>query len=208
MKEVEMIQQLIEKWVTYSKTHPEPSIESFSIWLNTNIKKKQLEATAAESDWTNQLLAFGHYFGRLVNFSELWAKLAFKDLPIRTFEDYAILSEVFYKKNPTKNELAELLVNEKSTVFEILKRLIKKEILREHLDENDRRIRRVTLTATGKKVYQLATQQAEKVATLLIGDSSPEELSYLLERFKQLDHFHTAIYAKGAYKAIDDLILT
>ena len=151
-------------------------------------------------------MELGYVFGRMINFTEMWGKLAFKDLPIKQFEDFGILTEVRYKGNPSKNEVASLLLNEKSTAFEIIKRLIRDGMLTEEPDPDDKRIRRIKLTKYGQEVQQQAEQQAAKVSNLLVGDSQDEEILSLLSKFRELDRFHTANYEKGGYESIDDLL--
>ena len=203
MSESEIIQELIEHWVTYSKTRSDHSIASFSKWLATRINPEKKSDVA---DLNFKRMELGRVFGRLSNFSQMWGKLAFKDLPIKQFEDFGILIEVKYRVNPSKNEVANLLLNEKSTAFEIIKRLIREGLLEEKLDEKDKRIRRISLTPAGEKVVAKAEIQAGKVSQLLMGDSSEEEIDFLLNKFSELDKFHTSMYEKGDYEDVDDLL--
>ena len=203
-----MIQQLVEKWVEYTKGRSKPSVRGFSQWLYHHEQgaASDQKQTDKEPEQRSKQMLIGILFGRLVNFVELWAKLAFKDLPIRHFEDYAILREVREEQNPSKNALANVLVNEKSTVFEIIKRLTREKLLVEKIDRDDRRIRRVSLTEQGKTVLKQADRQANKVAQLLTGHADEATLDFMLDKFAELNDFHTDLYQNKSYDSIDDLL--
>ncbi|MEM1326931.1 MAG: MarR family winged helix-turn-helix transcriptional regulator [Bacteroidota bacterium] len=202
MIEIAKIKQLIDYWASYRAKYNDDSLSLFGQWLAQQPVSKQKKS----SDQQEQLNQLGHHFGRLANFSQLWAKLAFQELPIRHFEDFVILSHVYYQKNPTKNELATVLVNEKSTVFEIIKRLIKEGVLSEHKDKEDKRTRRVELTKEGKGVFEHARVQSAKVAKLLVGHSSDSDIQSMFEKFRELDHFHTALHTSKDFDSIDEVI--
>lgn len=209
MGEGEMIQRLVGRWVEYARLRTDCSIKDFSQWLYKREMGGELTQVTDESGMPTILekqMEIGYLFGRLANFIDLWGKLAFKDLPILQFEDYTILQEVKHQHNPTKKSLADLLVNEKSTAFEIIKRLIRDGLLSEELDEKDRRIRRVQLTSKGENILMKANQQAQKAAMLLMGDTPERDMDSLIEIFRELDRFHSHIHDQVPYEAIDDLI--
>ncbi|MEM9340287.1 MAG: MarR family winged helix-turn-helix transcriptional regulator [Bacteroidota bacterium] len=203
MREGRIIQELIGLWVEYAESRPDQSIKSFAKWLNNKMNPAEEPDT---SDMPAKKMELGKVFGRLINFTELWAKLAFKDLPIRHFEDYGILNGVKYMPNPSKNELANLLLDQKSTAFEIMKRLQRDGLLEEEVEKADKRMKRVRLTKYGDEVLQQAQQQASKVSDLLMGDLNDKEVVGILEKFKELDKFHSAKYDQGNFDSIDDLL--
>lgn len=206
MKERESLKELIHYWTEYLETEEAPSIADFSNWLFKQVNEEQAESQSNENEAIGVKMELGHYLGRIINFTDLWGKLAFKDLPIRQFEDFGILYEVMEKRNPSKMEVANTLVNEKSTSIERIKRLIKQSLLSEHIDQNDRRIRRITITKLGEEVLEQAKVQAMKVSQLLTWPMDLDDIKGMLHHFKQLDSFHTKIYHKGDYDKIDDLI--
>lgn len=203
MREGEVIKELIDLWLEYSASSPEGSLAGFAKWMSNRLGSSDPEE---QKTLDHTRISIGELFGRLINYTELWGKLAFQDLPIRQFEDFGILTNVKYMGNPSKNELANLLIIEKSTVFEIIKRLVRDGLLQEEKDQHDKRIRRVRLTDKGAQVAEQAMIQAKKVSVLLLGDSSPEEVHMLHQKFTELDGFHRAHYERGGYNSIDDLL--
>jgi len=203
MKERKIIQELVGEWVTFAEARPEPNLKSFSKWLYERHNPSQ---TVDTSNMQAKKMELGELFGRLINFTELWVRLAFKDLPIRHFEDYGILNAAKHHPNPSKNDLANILLDQKSTAFEIIKRLIRDGLLWEEIEREDKRMRRVRLTPYGEEVFEQASIQARKVANLIMGDLSDSEVLAILEKFRELDRFHKAKYEKGGFVEIDDLL--
>jgi len=203
MKEGEAIKDLFSHWVAYSDKRSNYSIKDFSKWLYT--KLNPIEETDTRN-MREKKMELGHMFGRLSNFAQLWGKLAFKDLPIRHFEDFGVLSGVKYMDAPSKNEIVNLLLNEKSTAFEIIKRLVRDGLLMEEIGKEDKRIRTVKLTPYGEEIFKIAELQTAKVSQLLMGDSSDEEILELLEKLKELNRFHTNKYEKGGFDTIEDVL--
>ncbi|MEM7548291.1 MAG: MarR family winged helix-turn-helix transcriptional regulator [Bacteroidota bacterium] len=205
MKEAEHLHELLNHWIKYSRSYPTTSTHDFAKWL-LNQTESRIEESGQAQTLMGKQMQLGILLGRLSNFADLWGKLAFKDIPIRSFEEYGILKEVEYKQSPSKNELANVLVNEKSTAFEIIKRLIRDGLFSESIDKNDKRIRRVTLTQKGKKVIEKADHQAQKVAQLLVGNSTEQDIDDLIKKFSYLNDFHTGKYESEGWKSIDDLL--
>ena len=202
MQETEGLIELLNHWIEFNKKRSDSSLKEFSKWLQTKVEDNQEDGKASLIEKKIQI---GFLFGELSNFADLWGKLAFKVLPIRRFEDYGLLKAVEFEINPTKKNLAEHLVNEISTAFEIIKRLIRDGLLKEELDVNDKRIRRVKLTPLGRKVIKKADQQAAKVAEILVGNSTEKEIDFLIRKFSELNEFHQNLY-KRDYQSIDDLL--
>ncbi len=206
MKERALLRDLIERWTEYLEEDPDPSIERFSSWIAKRKHEKEVKETYTSEDELALKMELGYYLGRIINFTEVWGKLAFKDLPIKQFEDFGILSEVKRKGNPSKMEVANILINEKSTAIERIKRLVNQELLKESIDQNDKRIRRIALTKKGEEVLSKAYDQAMKVSQLITWPIPMNETAILLDQFKELNSFHTNIYENKQYKSIDDLL--
>ena len=206
MADAELLRDLLNHWIKYTESQPVHSLSDFIQWMDLQIKASEPQKEEFMRKLHQKQMQTGFLLGRLSQFAELWGKLAFQELPIRNFEDYGILKHAEDHPACSKKELAQVLLGEPSTAFEIIKRLIRDGLLEDYTDEVDKRIRRVKLTRLGKRIVQKADIQAGKVAQLLTGHTSDQDLSYLIRLFKTLDSFHTGIYENIQYKKIDDLI--
>jgi len=192
MKEGKKIEELIGYWNEYSQERLDTSVQGFAKWLNL----KTQPSTDPLVEKKSARIQLGYLFGRLVNYSELWTKIAFRDLPIKRFEEYGILRTIEMMGDPSKNTLAESLLLEKSTVFEIIKRLVRKGFLLEKKDAHDKRITRIQLSKKGIQLLEQAGHMAMKISEFLFGDLTDQEIDMLLSKFKELDQFHFDHYKR------------
>jgi DNA-binding MarR family transcriptional regulator len=128
-------------------------------------------------------------------YAEIWGKVSFNDVPIQSFGDYAILKIVFELKNPSKKQISKLVLMEPTTCIESIKRLMKNGLLKEEKDEDDKRIRRVSLTDQGHELLIKLDNKLQNISSLLMGDlTEPEKLS-LIPILKKLSSYHQNIYS-------------
>jgi len=143
-----------------------------------------------------------YLLGNLTGYTEAWIKLAYQDLPLLSIGDFSILKTVEHYQNPSKKEVADEVVMERSTCIESIKRLIKEGLLAEAIDPNDRRIRRVHLTKGGKQLMPLLNQRMTNLGSLLVGNLSEVEKKSLLPTLNKLLRFHENLYRNMKKEAI------
>lgn len=208
MTDNQEIKRLLEFWFSYLEEESESvTVEDFSVWLAKVIDKES--GTVSTDSFENELksrLLFGQQLGQIINFTDYWAKLAFKDLKIRHFEDLTILEETREKGSPTKKHLASLLVNQKSTVYEIIKRLVRNGLLKETKDKDDKRSIRISLTKAGILELEKAKYQVHKMAELVTGGLSEDAVTSINRHLAVLIDFHRFKYDNGKHKDIDEVI--
>ena len=66
-------------------------------------------------------------------------------------------------------------VHEKPSGLEVIKRLLKHDLVNERNDENDKRSKRVFLTDKGKSLFFATVKQLNKVALIVSGDLTQDE---------------------------------
>lgn len=185
--------RLLEYWKAYSELGQGEEFSDFGIWLSRQEGRGE-QQFFSEPFMEDQHTTFGYYFGSMVAFADAWEKLTFRDLPITGFIDFGILNQVKYEENPTKKSIADKSVAEQSTIFESIKRLQKKGLLRDKVDNTDRRVKRVYLTPEGLQVIEEVEQKAFKLSHLLVGDLTASEISAMIELLKKLSSFHERLY--------------
>ena len=195
---MENVIKLLEAYKKFLDHGFPPNLEYFGKWLSESLhherpKDQKVNQLAPESK--SAMLAYS--LGILMSFSELWTKLAFKDLPLVNISDFGILKYIEITRQPTKKDVAENSIMEKSTCFEAIKRLERNNLLEEFADPNDKRARRVNLTTEGEKIIDRATVQTQKLSGLLIGDLNEKEVSLMLDVITKLNKFHKKLYKEG-----------
>lgn len=132
---------------------------------------------------------------RLGAYVDVWVKEAFRDLPLVSQGDFGILKTVEQLGNPTKKDIFEAVILERTTCNESIKRLTKKGLFRVTTDPEDRRMRRVTLTDEGAAVTRQATRKMMALTDLMVGPIPPHAKADTHQRLKQLTDYHAGLYA-------------
>lgn len=207
-----LIKELLEYWLDYAKTEAKPELSGFSKWLFLLLFENPDESftsrgeALASQNGTTLDFQIGYLFGRLTRYSEMLGKKTFRGLVIRSFEEYSLLKNIDIMGNPPKSELARASLMENSTCFEMINRMKKHGLLRDEVDESDKRSRRVSLSEQGKEVMDLADQRANLASRLLVGLLKNKDKSELLNHLIYLNEFHEKIHQEHGAESLDDLI--
>lgn len=135
--------------------------------------------------------------GRLNRFVRLCTKPLFQAAGLGSLDEFAILAQVDYLGECTKKTAIEENLIDLTTGIDAVRRLVKKKLLKEKVNKNDRRERLIPLTPQGKKIIGQVYQGFAGIQDVL-ADLSEEECSQLVGLQKSLDGFHSRNLQGGA----------
>ena len=95
---------------------------------------------------------------------------------------------------------------EKTSGTEVIKRLLKQEMIHEFPDPEDGRSIRVAITEKGKEEVLFLLPQMGMVSKIVSGNLSAEETTTLLYLLRKLDQFHHDIYETSKDENLYSLI--
>lgn len=108
-----------------------------------------------------------------------------------TPEQFTILLSLFYKDGITQQELAQSTFKDKTGITRLLDNLQKQDLVQRKVDEQDKRINKIFLTALGVDQIQRARQIALQTMQLALTGLSEEEIrageAVLKKIFKNLE---------------------
>lgn len=107
---------------------------------------------------------------------------------------------------PAKNEVYRDTISELTTGTQMMKRLVEIGMVKEVVDKKDKRIKRVELTAKGKRTRESILEQSKKDLLLKAGNLSEEEKIQLKSSLTYLEKFHSEIYQNDGDKSIDEIL--
>lgn len=191
-----LLRDLIDRFIAYSNTDRRQSMKHFAQWLQEQEDRSDSTETGSEMTGRDLSLAIAEQWGRLSQYATVWGKLAFQQLPVNSYAEFGLLQYIAQLEHPTKSDLVERSMLEKSTCYEIIRRLRQLELIEEERDTEDGRIRRVRLTTLGRQWLEEGERQLGKIAGLLVGDTSRDQQAQLLAILQQLNDFHARLYAK------------
>ncbi|MBN2669777.1 MAG: MarR family transcriptional regulator [Bacteroidales bacterium] len=185
----------------------------FSLFLYDKVTKpEQSKKDETAFDKNNYLnyqaydeVAFSTLLTGLFRFAKHYLKKAFSDGPINTIDEFGFLATLLKEGALLKHELIDKHLLEISSGSEIIKRLIKNELIFEFPDEEDRRAKRVALTDKGKLALFNAFDDMHKVSEIVIGNLSKTEIETTLKVFKKLTYFHQQIHKTDRNTTLNEI---
>jgi MarR family transcriptional regulator, lower aerobic nicotinate degradation pathway regulator len=171
------------------------SVQSFAYWLlkttdnqrfNEALDKKNEDyGDAARLYVDNSRLLVSMY-----RYAKSYARKAIPEGSPIAFDDYSYLVVLFYEGRQTKMQLIERNIQEKSTGMEIIKRLIKLELVQQIDNEEDKRSKFVFLTPYGSECMAAIQANMWELTKTVNGNLTLEETKTLHGLLEKLDYFH------------------
>lgn len=184
------------------------SITDFAVWLN----RQHYPKDEGRSHGQGEIIgpdAIDVELGKLIIFLNRYARLLIRkglaDFPELINEDFTYLYTLMAAESMTKIQLIEKNVQEKPSGLEVIKRLLKHELIAETEDEHDKRSKRVFLTEKGRAVFYRSVQSMEKVSKIVAGNLRSDEKKQLYTLLKKLEDFHNPIFLEERSLSIDEL---
>ncbi|MFK7050028.1 hypothetical protein FLACOL_01825 [Flavobacterium columnare] len=173
------------------------TVDEFRLWLNekayqeTNptalFKKENKTVFDIENEIAKQVILLGR-------FSKQMIRRGLKDFPQLANEEFTYLYRMIDEDSLTKMQLIERNAHEKQTGIEIIKRLVKNDLLEELPDEKDKRITRLRITPKGKTYFNESVEGVTRISRVLAARLQEDEKSDLLALLKKLNEFHFNVY--------------
>lgn len=217
MKKSEILTTLINHFFSYDAErgdHEEYSMDEFIGYLNSKSGTKELEMRKVSGENTMWLkdeyrstsIDISILIVLLFHYAKGYIKKALRDSVLQTPDEFSFLITLMTYKNLTKSELIAKQVMEKTSGSEVIRRLIKRGLIVESADENDKRSIRVSITKSGREEILKILPLMGKVSEIVVGNLSAEEINTLSYLLKKLDYFHNDIYInKRGHPLIDIL---
>lgn len=208
---IQMIKQILDYVESYENEVGNSNIQEFSIYLKDKlfISSSQETSNFNKNNFKNYKsypeVEFSTLLTSLYRFAKHYMKKAFSSTSIKTIDEFGFLATLLKEKSLLKNELINKHLLEISSGSEILKRLIKNELIHEFPDENDKRAKRVSLTEKGVKEIMASFDDMHKVSEIIIGNLKEKELKEALAVFNKLTFFHQHIHDEDRNTSLPDL---
>lgn len=203
---IDVILELDEFQKDKNKTNP--TLDEFRTWLNEKaynkvnptelFKKENQKVFDLENEIAKQVILLGRFTKQMV-------RRGLKEFPQLANEEFTYLYRLMDEESLTKMQLVERNAHEKQTGIEIIKRLVKNNLVEEFPDENDKRTTRLKLTALGKKVFLQSVNDVTVTSRVLSAKLNNKEKENLLELLKKLNEFHFHIYQEYKYAEIEEI---
>jgi DNA-binding MarR family transcriptional regulator len=139
------------------------------------------------------------------HYAKWYIKKVLMDSSLNTPDEFSFLITLMTYDSLSKSELITKQVMEKTSGSEIIRRLIKRGLIVESADENDKRSVRVSITKSGREEIVRILPLMSNVTKIVVGNLSNEEINTLSYLLKKLDYFHNDIYLSQRDQSLSDI---
>jgi len=217
MNKSEILTTLINNFFSFDNeigNHEEYSMNEFLGYLNAKSDRQELEMremSGENKDWfkdefRNTASDISILIVLMSHYAKFYIKKVLRESHLQTPDEFSFLITLMTYDSLSKSELITKQVMEKTTGTEVIRRLIKRGLIVESADENDKRSVRVSITQYGREEILRILPLMSKVTKIIIGNLSSEEINTLSYLLKKLDYLHNDIYINIKEHSLSDIL--
>ena len=198
--------ELVNLWGAYEQKHPEGSIDDFCrhhIARQSQQKIKGPLVGGVVPPINEGLLL--KIIGRIHKLNMNYANIALAETDLNQIEEFGILLTIQQETNPKKTEVIYANLFELSSGTDMLARLIKRGLIKEYDDQEDKRSKRIELTAKGKKAIEICFPKVKKMAVMLMHDLTDDDKELCIQLLKNVEIKFSALWQKHKGKKIEEI---
>lgn len=156
-----LLKEMIVYLEEYQKQQTSTKIEDFIIWLNNKVFDNRNNSNKSSHD--ELLIAY-----KILHLNKTLKKQTKKVLSasnVSSIDEYSFLLHLAFQDSFRKMELVELHNIEAPTGIEIIKRLLKNQLIEEFPDLEDKRAKRIKISKKGKVELKTIQPKIEDIFT-------------------------------------------
>jgi len=217
MKKSEILTTLIDNFFSFDSemgNRKEYSMDEFLGYLNAKSDNQELEMreiSGENKEWfsgeySNTKSDISILIVLMSHYAKWYIKKVLRESNLQTPDEFSFLITLMTYDSLSKSELITKQVMEKTSGTEVIRRLIKRGLVVESADENDKRSIRVSMTKPGREEILRILPLMSKVTKIVVGNLSSEEINTLSYLLKKLDYFHNNIYINKREHHLNDIL--
>jgi DNA-binding MarR family transcriptional regulator len=217
MKKSEILTTLINHFFSFDAekgNQDEYSMDEFIGYLNAKSDRQELEIRKISGE-NKELFKYEYPSATrdisilivLMNrYAKWYIKKVLRDSLLKTPDEFSFLISLMTYDSLNKSELISKQIMEKTSGTEVINRLVKRGMIFETADQNDKRSIRVSITNSGREEILRILPLMRKVTEIVVGNLSAEEINTLSYLLKKLDYFHNDIYLNKREYPLNDIL--
>jgi DNA-binding MarR family transcriptional regulator len=217
MKKNEILTTLINHFFSFDAergNQEEYSIDEFIGYLNAKSDRQELEIrkiSGENKEWSEyEYRSTSRDISILIvlmnRYAKWYIKKVLRDSLLQTPDEFSFLITLMTYDSLNKSELITKQIMEKTSGTEVINRLVKRGMIFETADQNDKRSIRVSITKSGREEILRILPLMSKVTEIVVGNLNSEEINTLSYLLKKLDYFHNDIYLNKRGQPLSDIL--
>jgi DNA-binding MarR family transcriptional regulator len=198
--------ELVNEWGNFEAKHPEGNVEDFCRYYLAQQNRPKIKGTLVGG--VVPALADGlllKIIGRISKLNMSYANLALKGTELNQIEEFGMLVTIKYEKNPKKTEVIYANLFELSSGTDMLNRMKKRGLIKEYDDKEDKRSKRIELTAKGEKVVETCFDRIRKNAIMLLHDMTNDDKELCIQLLKNIEIKFSSLWPQHKTKSFDEV---
>jgi DNA-binding MarR family transcriptional regulator len=198
--------ELVNSWGLFEEQHPKGSIEDFCRHYLAKQEQQKIKGKMVGGvvpSFNDGLLL--KIIGRIQKLNMNYANLALKGSELNQIEEYGILQTIKLENNPRKTDLIYANLLELSSGTDMLTRLKNRGLIKESEDKEDKRSKRIELTAKGEKAIEATKLKIFKNAKLMMNDLSEDDKALCIQLLKNIEIKFSTLWQKHKGKEFEEI---
>jgi DNA-binding MarR family transcriptional regulator len=196
--------ELVKLWGAYEEQHPHASLDDF---FRHQLSISKEEKTAAEEgqlvpDINGQLVILIRKIGK---FHIMYSNMALAGSGLDQIEEFGILVIIHNRTNPIKSEVIYDNLLELSSGTNMLIRLKKRGLISEYSDKEDKRVKRLKLTAKGEETLKKAKVEVLRVAGMMVHSLTEYDKQLCIQMLNPIHNKFSAVFQKQKNKTFEEV---
>ncbi len=199
--------ELVNLWGAYEENYPDGNIDDFCrhhLAHQQQERKENGPLVGGVIPFFNDGLLL-KIMGRITRLNMNYANLALEGTGLNQIEEFGMLFTIRQGVNPKKTEVIYANLFELSSGTDMLNRMMKRGLISEYNDLEDKRSKRMKLTDLGEKVANDCTEKIVKNAKMIMHDLSDDDKQLCIQILKNIEIKFSALWPKHKGKVFDDI---
>jgi len=191
-----LLERLIQELKTYESENGIANLSEFSAWLYEQQHPEPAQEMVNGANRRQHELdeAFASQLVELYQHARHYIKTALRDTLLKGIFDYSFLVTLEEMGDLRKSDLIHYNTVEFSPGMEVIRRLLRNELIQDYDDPTDGRSKKVRLTSKGLKTLKQVRPQMNLVFQILSGNLSMREKRQTLSGLRKLNNFHHPVW--------------
>jgi DNA-binding MarR family transcriptional regulator len=198
--------ELVNVWAEFARKHPAGDIADFCRHYLAH--QQQSETKGILVGGVVPAVADGlllKIIGRISKLNMNYANLALEGTGLKQIEEFGMLVTIKQEKNPKKTEVIYANLFELSSGTDMLTRIKKRGLIKEYDDTEDKRSKRLELTAKGEKAVEACKVKILMNASMLMKELTDDDKRLCIQLLKNVEIKFSALWQKHKGREFDEI---
>jgi DNA-binding MarR family transcriptional regulator len=197
---------LVNEWGRFEQRHPDGNLEDFCRYYLAQHRERPEKGVLVGGvvpPINDGLLL--KIIGRINKLNMAYSNKALEGTELNQIEEFGLLLTIKQDGNPKKTEVIYANLFELSSGTDMLNRMKKRGLLREVNDKEDKRSKRLELTAKGERTTEQCFGRIRKNAKMLVSGLNEEDKELCIQLLKGIEIKFSAMWPQHKNKDFDEI---